>query len=179
MSGQGLCDATSCGQYGACDPQRGCICQAGWSGTECTTDDNECTSGPCQNGARCWSSIDEHNVIDGAFISKYLDGYGNDRGLEVFNPSSASIELSQCVLEVIINGGDWCSNGANVAQCIVSNGNGLVPLEGQLAPGQTVVICPTDMGASIGINCDLLRESVWFNGDDGQPVMCACMCGLR
>ena len=30
-----------------------CTCVLGWTGVNCETDINECTSNPCQNGAQC------------------------------------------------------------------------------------------------------------------------------
>ena len=51
------CGSSSCSNNGVCSEEVGagvtCICDPGWTGTDCSTDINECDGNPCENGGTC------------------------------------------------------------------------------------------------------------------------------
>lgn len=62
------------------------------------------------------------------FISEYVEGWGNNKALEIYNPTNATVDLSDYRLERY-------SNGATAAQ-----DNQKVDLEGMLMPDSVVVV---------------------------------------
>lgn len=65
---------------------------------------------------------------DAPFISEYIEGWGNNKALEIYNPTDAAVDLSDYRLERY-------SNGATVAQ-----DNQKVALSGTLAANSVVVV---------------------------------------
>ena len=55
------CTATTCKNEGTCEPQADnafkCWCYAGWGGSTCETNIDECASNPCNAGYRCVDGI--------------------------------------------------------------------------------------------------------------------------
>ena len=62
------------------------------------------------------------------FISEYVEGWGNNKALEIYNPTDATVDLSDYRLERY-------SNGATAAQ-----DNQKVDLEGMLMPDSAIVV---------------------------------------
>jgi len=69
-----------------------------------------------------------HAQCSELFISEYLEGWGNNKALEIYNPTNATVDLSDYRLERY-------SNGATAAQ-----DNQKVDLEGMLMPDSVVVV---------------------------------------
>ena len=51
------CDNTTCGNAGSCiQDVTGdiiCLCEEGWTGSNCSENINDCTNNPCSNGGTC------------------------------------------------------------------------------------------------------------------------------
>ncbi|MBP5786390.1 MAG: hypothetical protein J6Y19_01015, partial [Kiritimatiellae bacterium] len=62
----------------------------------------------------------------GLLISKYIEGTGNNKAIEIFNGTDVSVDLSQCFL-------DQYDNGATTNPTVI-------PLSGTLAPGACFVV---------------------------------------
>ena len=101
-------------------------------------------------------------------ISEYIEGSSNNKAIEIFNPSSSTIDLSagSYVLLMYFNG-----NATSTFN---------VPLTGTMAPGTHRVIAPTNANATILAVADVTLGTGWFNGDDalvlrktvaGSPVV--------
>jgi hypothetical protein len=62
------CGATPnlCGAHGVCnDLNNGynCTCNPGWTGTNCSTEIDECASGPCLNGGTCMDLLNNYTCV--------------------------------------------------------------------------------------------------------------------
>lgn len=104
------------------------------------------------------------------FISEYVEGPGNNNGVEIYNPSSSTFDLSAYTI-------NRYGNGANSSPDVW-------PLSGSIGPGQTVTVgngqldsvwvstywsLPVD--ANFYNSCDLHGSGIYptpfyFNGDD-------------
>jgi 2',3'-cyclic-nucleotide 2'-phosphodiesterase (5'-nucleotidase family)/plastocyanin len=88
------------------------------------------------------------------FISEYMEGSGNNKAVEVYNPTNSMVNLSGYVLQLVGNGGNF-TNTFN--------------LDGMLAPKETYVIS-TDQADSVVqafADTSLAFPSIaHFNGDD-------------
>ncbi|WP_428612023.1 ExeM/NucH family extracellular endonuclease [Shewanella sp.] len=91
-------------------------------------------------------------AADDLIISEYVEGSSNNKAVELYNPTDASIELSQYQLEFYFNGSS--SAGSNIA------------LSGSLGAGETYVIADNDAGGEILAVADQLSSASFFNGDD-------------
>jgi hypothetical protein len=88
------------------------------------------------------------------FISEYIEGSSNNKGLEIYNPTSSSVSLSAYSIQKQANGsGSWGSN---------------LSLSGSLAAGQTYVIVYSSASTTLKNKADLVTTSgaVTFNGND-------------
>jgi hypothetical protein len=95
-------------------------------------------------------------VVTGSelFISEYIEGSSNNKGLEIYNPTSSSVNLSVYSIQKQANGsGNWGSN---------------LSLSGNLAAGQTYVIVYSSASTTLKNKADLVTNSgaVTFNGND-------------
>ena len=94
------------------------------------------------------------------FISEYIEGSSNNKGIEIFNPTGASVDLSNYFVKLSRNGSGWGMYDANTEE------SGFVyQLDGALANGDVLVIA-TDQ-ATFQSDIQLSYPSVChFNGDD-------------
>ena len=94
------------------------------------------------------------------FISEYIEGSSNNKGIEIFNPTGASVDLSNYFVKLSRNGSGWGMYDADTEE------SGFVyQLDGALANGDVLVIA-TDQ-ATFQSDIQLSYPSVChFNGDD-------------
>ena len=94
------------------------------------------------------------------FISEYIEGSSNNKGIEIFNPTGASVDLSNYFVKLSRNGSGWGMYDADTEE------SGFVyQLDGTLADGDVLVIA-TDQ-ATFQSDIQLSYPSVChFNGDD-------------
>lgn len=86
------------------------------------------------------------------FFSEYIEGSSNNKAIEIYNPTGATVDLSRYSVKLAPNGGAW----------------GATPqaLTGTLASGEVFVITNADAGAEIKAQSDLTSTVTYFNGDD-------------
>lgn len=89
-------------------------------------------------------------VATDLFISEYVEGSGNNKYIEIFNGTGASVDLSDYELQVFSNG----SPSASITNA----------LSGTLADGATMVY--SNSGATVYGGATTDETSVNFNGDD-------------
>ncbi|MEZ4936301.1 MAG: lamin tail domain-containing protein [Crocinitomicaceae bacterium] len=87
------------------------------------------------------------------FISEYIEGSSFNKAVEIYNPTSSAIDLSDYKLQL------FSSNSSTVSQ--------EVQLSGTLNPGEVFVACHASADAAIIAQADLQSSSVInYNGDD-------------
>ena len=90
------------------------------------------------------------------FFSEYVEGYGQNKAIEIYNPTTAPIDLSNYKIERYSNGATNSSDG------------GITTLTGMLVPGDVFVLTSgeTDTSSTFGY-----IDAVLFNmGDLAEPV---------
>ncbi|NMH64259.1 ExeM/NucH family extracellular endonuclease [Shewanella salipaludis] len=91
-------------------------------------------------------------AADNLIISEYVEGSSNNKAIELYNPTSASIDLSQYQLSFYFNGNTQAGSS--------------ISLSGVLAAGATFVIADNDASADILAVADMVSNASFFNGDD-------------
>lgn len=86
------------------------------------------------------------------FISEYIEGSSNNKAIELFNPTAASIDLADYVLEYYFNGS--------------ATAGYRITLSGSIAPQSTYVIANSSAVADVLNAAQLVVGGSWYNGDD-------------
>ncbi len=94
-----------------------------------------------------------HAQCSDLFISEYVEGSGNNKCLEIFNPTAASIDLAAGNYDI-----NRYSNGSSNAS--------VIPLTGSIPTGGTYVICHSSATSSFTSVADQLSSQANWNGDD-------------
>lgn len=90
------------------------------------------------------------------FISEYIEGSSNNKAIELFNNSGATVDLTGYALWIIYNGGDWSEGESNA-----------VFLKGTLEHEDVFVICNANASDNIQAVADSVgSQIVNFNGND-------------
>jgi len=97
------------------------------------------------------------------YFSEYLEGSSNNKALEIFNPSAASVDISLCSINTYANGASTASFSVPLTGS---------PLGTSLPAGQAMVVC--NSGILVLANCNLATASpaLSFNGDDAVELRC-------
>ena len=91
------------------------------------------------------------------FFSEYIEGSSNNKALEIYNPTGATVDLSGYEIWRISNGGDWSEGQGNA-----------VELSGYSVPsGDVFVVCNSSIAEEFSGECDILgTTATYYNGDD-------------
>jgi len=88
------------------------------------------------------------------YFSEYIEGSGNNKCLEIYNPTASTIDLAAGGYKI-----EMYFNGAS--------GVGLtVNLMGTIAPGDVYVVCNSGAAAEFLAQADQIGGGGWYNGDD-------------
>jgi len=87
------------------------------------------------------------------FFSEYLEGSSNNKAIELFNGTGATVDLSQYTVKLGSNGGTWSTTNS-------------ITLTGTLANNDVYVIANSQANAAILAVADLTHTVTYFNGDD-------------
>lgn len=85
-------------------------------------------------------------------ISEYVEGSGNNKAIELYNPTNTSIDLSAYQLKYYFNGN--------------SNPGTTIALNGLIEAGKTHVIVQAQAAPELLALASQTNGSSWFNGDD-------------
>ena len=93
------------------------------------------------------------------FFSEYLEGTGNNKCVEIYNPTNQTIDLAAggYRFNQFLNGNTNPLNATNFIS---------TPLTGLIAPYGTYVVCNSATTPSIRDFADQLGSGGWFNGND-------------
>jgi len=96
---------------------------------------------------------------DDLFISEYMEGSGSNKCIEVYNPTSSSVDLNAGNYQILIY-----SNGSSSAGTTID-------LTGTVAAGATYTLCDdgTDF-SGLGFTADQTSTASFFNGDDAVEL---------
>lgn len=86
------------------------------------------------------------------FISEYVEGSGNNKALELYNPTAETISLNDYVIKVYFNG----SNNVGTT----------INLQGSVQPGATFVYASSSATAALVALADQTSGQSLWNGDD-------------
>ncbi len=86
------------------------------------------------------------------FISEYVEGSSNNKAVEIYNGTGASVDLSTYTLQYFFNGSTSAGN--------------TITLSGALADGATYVVADDSADSAILAVANLADPGSWFNGDD-------------
>ena len=88
------------------------------------------------------------------FFSEYIEGSSNNKAIEIYNGTEASVDLGagQYAVQMHFNGA--ADVGLNI------------PLVGTVAAGDTFVLAHSGAGAAVLAVADQTNGAGWFNGDD-------------
>lgn len=93
------------------------------------------------------------------FFSEYLEGSGNNKALEIFNPTCNDIQLADEGYKILMY-----FNG-NTTSSLTVNLTGVIPSRG------TYVIATNTSDSNILQRANQTNNSSWFNGDDAIVLM--------
>ncbi len=88
------------------------------------------------------------------FFSKYIEGTGNQKALEIYNNTGATVDLAAAGYAV-----QMYFNGSSSAGLTIN-------LTGSVAPGDVFVLAQASALADVLAQADQTNGSGWFNGDD-------------
>jgi predicted extracellular nuclease len=86
------------------------------------------------------------------FFSEYVEGSSNNKALEIYNGTGASIPLAGYDVQICFNGNPVCAT--------------TIALTGSVPPGDVFVVADDDASAPILAQANQTSSANWFNGDD-------------
>ncbi len=86
------------------------------------------------------------------FFSEYLEGSSNNKALEIYNPTTQTVNLSSYVVKLYTNGTTTVSN--------------LLTLSGTLSAGQALVIVNASLTLTVSAPILITSTVTFFSGDD-------------
>ncbi|MEY4573875.1 MAG: hypothetical protein RLZ10_3181, partial [Bacteroidota bacterium] len=97
-------------------------------------------------------SLYSYSQCNNLFISEYIEGSGNNKAIEIYNPTGFTVPLTgNFTLRMYFNGSATPTS---------------FPLTGTIAPNSAFVICTTTSDPAILAQADQTSAASWFNGDD-------------
>jgi len=86
------------------------------------------------------------------FFSKYLHGEGNNRAIEIYNPTNSTIDLTDYHIAIFLNGSKTISHR--------------IDLPGTLASGETFIVAYRGSGLAVTNKANVLSNILQFDGND-------------
>jgi len=111
-------------------------------------------------GADCLFDLSDcrRGFLEYLIISEYVEGFSNNKALEIWNGYEMDVSLADCRF-------DFYNNGFSSVSYSVS-------LSGTLASGESWVVCNSSAVADLLTRCDQLTGTLSFNGDDAVALVC-------
>nr|XP_054751706.1 fibropellin-1-like [Lytechinus pictus] len=167
------------GHYDCNDITGARMCHAGWTGSYCQNEINECQSNPCESNAVCTDLLDDYscncppgtigkNCVDINECSSSPCEHGGtclDRLNYYECQCTREYSGANCELDIDFCQSNPCKNGGT---CLGENDSGL--LECACAAGYTGVFCAQDIDDCIGVDC--LNNGTCHDGVDQFTCNC-------
>lgn len=115
----------------------------------------QCDDGNTANGDGCSANCQtEAPTCPNLFFSEYIEGSSNNKALEIYNPTSSTIDLAAggYSVKMYFNG----DSGAGLT----------INLTGSIAAGDAYILVHSDANASILAQADQTAGGGWYNGND-------------
>ncbi|MBK7426640.1 MAG: lamin tail domain-containing protein [Saprospiraceae bacterium] len=114
----------------------------------CSLSSSDSAPGPCSALPPC----------EELFFSEYIEGSGNNKCLEIFNPADAPVDLAanNYQIKMYFNGSGAPGTTVNLTGAIAANG--------------TYVVCSSSAAIEFRNLADQLNGQSWFNGDDAVAL---------
>ena len=93
------------------------------------------------------------------FFSEYIEGSGNNKCLEIYNPTGSALNIAGYQVKMYFNGS--VSSGTNIT----------IPAGTTIAPFDVYIICNSSSAASFLAQADLTNNNSWYNGDDAVELV--------
>ncbi|MBT6489339.1 MAG: hypothetical protein HOK97_06235 [Deltaproteobacteria bacterium] len=155
------CSGQSCLGLDSCSPdstgvvtETGVCSVVGPDSYSCSALTTACLPGTACNG---FEGVHADCMVE-PFFSEYIEGSSWNKALEIYNPNEQAFNLEHCWVEIYSNGST--DVGYTVALSDVVPG------------GETQVLCNDRMDESEQGRCDILENSLIFNGDDAVVLIC-------
>lgn len=105
------------------------------------------------------AALPAHAATGGLFFSEYVEGSGNNKALEIYNPGSSPVDLRAAgyAVRMFFNGSDSAGLTVN--------------LEGTVAGGDVFVLAQSTADPALLTQADQTNASGWFNGDDAIELV--------
>ncbi len=100
-------------------------------------------------------------TVAAPYFSQYIEGSGNNKAIEIYNPGTSAFSLTGCQLNIYSNG--------NLGASHINLG---VPTEMSIAPGDVYALCNTGYGLGDMANCDQKVANANWNGNDALELAC-------
>jgi len=98
-----------------------------------------------------WMFTTQEEPSGDLFFSEYIEGSSNNKALEIYNGTGVDVDLTEYVVKLASNGGDW--------------GNTL-DLTGTLTNGEVFVIANANADAAISDLADETSDVTYYDGND-------------
>lgn len=113
-----------------------------------------------------WTFTTVEEPAGDLFISEYIEGSSNNKALELYNPTSSTIDLTQYVIKQANNGNGWGNTSSGPDTRYV------LPLTGTLEPGKVLVLANASANPAITAVADYtFAYDNTANGSDGSNVL--------
>jgi hypothetical protein len=97
-----------------------------------------------------------HAQCSDLFFSEYIEGSSSNKAIEIYNPTSTIIDLSDYTVNLYFNGSSTVGNS--------------LTLSGNLNPGEVYVITNSSADSIIAAQSDITSNVTLFNGDDALEL---------
>ncbi|MCB2196816.1 MAG: choice-of-anchor J domain-containing protein [Bacteroidetes bacterium] len=91
------------------------------------------------------------------FISEYIEGSGSNKAIELYNPNTVAVDLSEYTIKQSHNGSGWGTDGIAY----------VLPLEGMVAAGDVYVVANAQADAAI---IDVADTTFAYSEEQGHKV---------
>ena len=121
---------------------------------------------PALDDKTVWTFTTMEEPAGDLFISEYIEGSSNNKALELYNPTSSTIDLTQYVIKQANNGNGWGNTSSGPDTRYV------LPLTGTLESGKVLVLANASANPAITAVADYtFAYDNTANGSDGSNVL--------